>query len=107
MRRIVPRQALLAGATLAAFIITGKDAAAQGRACAELASMARADLRITKAESVPAGVQPTENRGRAALAGEGRAAMPAHCLVQGLIAPRTGVNGVAYGIGFEIRMPEG
>ncbi|NRF71971.1 tannase/feruloyl esterase family alpha/beta hydrolase [Aquincola sp. S2] len=31
--------------------------------------------------------------------------MPAHCLVTGEIAPRIGVNGVRYGIGFELRMP--
>ncbi|MGG5821179.1 tannase/feruloyl esterase family alpha/beta hydrolase [Falsiroseomonas sp. HW251] len=102
-----PRRALLAGAALVGLAGIAPDAAAQGRACADLTALARPDLRITRAESVPAGVQPAENRGRAALAGENRAAMPAHCLVQGMIAPRTGVNGVSYGIGFEIRMPEG
>jgi feruloyl esterase len=32
-------------------------------------------------------------------------ALPAHCVVQGTIAPRTGVGGVPYGIQFELRMP--
>src|SRR5689334_16894231 len=102
---VVSRRTLLAGAAMLGIAGFGQEAAAQGRACADLAAMARPDLRITRAESIPAGVQPTENRGRAALAGDNRAAMPAHCLVQGMIAPRTGVNAVTYGIGFEIRMP--
>ena len=31
--------------------------------------------------------------------------MPAHCLVSGEIAPRTGSDGVRYSIGFELRIP--
>lgn len=32
-------------------------------------------------------------------------AMPAHCVVNGEINPRIGVNGVRYSIGFELRLP--
>jgi feruloyl esterase len=35
----------------------------------------------------------------------GTTSMPAHCVVTGEINPRTGVNGVRYGIGFELRLP--
>lgn len=35
----------------------------------------------------------------------GDVAMPAHCVVTGEINPRTGVNGVRYGINFELRLP--
>lgn len=38
-------------------------------------------------------------------AGTATVRMPAHCLVSGEIAPRIGVNGVRYGIGFELRLP--
>jgi pimeloyl-ACP methyl ester carboxylesterase len=32
-------------------------------------------------------------------------ALPAHCLVQGMIDQRTGVGGKTYGMGFELRLP--
>ncbi len=35
----------------------------------------------------------------------GTTKMPAHCLITGEINPRTGVNGVRYSIGFELRLP--
>lgn len=31
--------------------------------------------------------------------------LPAHCVVQATVAPRTGTDGVAYGIQFELRLP--
>jgi hypothetical protein len=31
--------------------------------------------------------------------------LPAHCLVRGVLDPRTGVDGVRYGLGFELRLP--
>src|SRR5690348_663497 len=76
--------------------------------CAELAGLARPDLRISRAEAVPAGGLPADNPARAALTGAARsqAALPAHCLVQGTIRPRTGVENRDYGIGFELRLPE-
>lgn len=35
----------------------------------------------------------------------GSSKLPAHCVVTGEINPRTGVNGVRYGINFEMRLP--
>jgi feruloyl esterase len=78
------------------------------RACAELTALARPDLRITRAEAVPAGTLPADNPGRAALTGaaRARAALPAHCLVEGTTNPRTGAGGQSFGIGFQLRLPE-
>jgi feruloyl esterase len=90
----------------AAALLGASPALAQGRACGELAGMARPDLRITRAEAVAAGVQPAENRARAALAGPDRARMPAHCVVEGMIDPRTGAGGVSFGTGFQLRIPD-
>ncbi|TNC08659.1 tannase/feruloyl esterase family alpha/beta hydrolase [Methylobacterium terricola] len=77
-------------------------------ACGDLARLARSDLRITRAEAIPAGTLPADNPGRAALTGaaRARAALPAHCLVEGTIDPRVGAGGVSYGIGFQLRLPE-
>lgn len=96
-------RALLAAGGL---VLGAGGVAAQGMECSALRALDRADLRITRAEQVAAGTLPDENRARAALAGEGRAPMPAHCLVQGMIAPRVGAGGVAFGTGFELRIPE-
>lgn len=41
----------------------------------------------------------------AGVVSSGTVKMPAHCLVSGEINPRTGVNGVRYSIGFELRLP--
>ncbi len=103
---MMSRHARLLGSALALTGSFGATALAQTRACTDLAALARPDLRITRAEPVPAGTLPTENRGRAALAGPDRAAMPAHCVVDGMIAPRTGVGGVSFGTGFQLRLPE-
>ncbi|MFH6784582.1 MULTISPECIES: tannase/feruloyl esterase family alpha/beta hydrolase [Methylobacterium] len=77
-------------------------------ACGDLARLVRPDLRITRAEAIPAGTLPADNPGRAALTGAARAkaALPAHCLVEGIIDPRVGAGGVEYGIGFQLRLPE-
>ncbi|MEL1252031.1 DUF6351 family protein [Aurantiacibacter gilvus] len=53
---------------------------------------------ITSATGVPAG--PGE-----AAPGQAAPVLPEHCLVEGVINPRTGFGGVEYGIGFEIRLP--
>lgn len=41
----------------------------------------------------------------AGVVSSGTTKMPAHCLITGEINPRTGVNGVRYSIGFELRLP--
>ena len=104
-----------AAATLAGLLLAGQGAwaAEAGRSCASLMSLAGPDLRITRAEDIAAGQLPAENPGRAALTGAARtrAALPAQCVVEGMIAPRpalhdTGVAGKETGIGFQLRMPE-
>jgi feruloyl esterase len=81
---------------------------AQQRNCAELAGLTRPDLRITRAEPIPAGSLPADNPARAALTGaaRARAAMPAHCLVEGMIDRRIGLDGKPTGIGFQLRLPD-
>lgn len=74
--------------------------------CAALTSTS-ADVTISLHQWVPAGQLPQANPGRAALTGAAlsKAAMPAHCLVQGVIGARTGADGQAYGSHFELRLP--
>ena len=103
----MPRSHRTITASLALSTLLGANAFAQTRACADLLGLARPDLRITRAEPLPAGTLPTENRGRAALAGESRAPMPAHCVVDGMLNPRTGAGGVGFGTGFQLRIPDG
>ncbi|MCO8170734.1 tannase/feruloyl esterase family alpha/beta hydrolase [Pseudomonas sp. 21LCFQ02] len=82
-------------------------AQAASDACAGLASN-DPQVQLLKTLNVPAGEIPKANPGRAALTGQAlsKAAMPAHCLVEGLINPRQGSDGQAYGIRFELRMPQ-
>ncbi|MDT8332826.1 tannase/feruloyl esterase family alpha/beta hydrolase, partial [Roseomonas gilardii] len=91
MRIDTTRGPLVAG--LAVALLTAPAAlAAAPRDCAGLTALAGPDLRIARVEALPAGQLPAENPGRAALTGAARAqaAMPAHCLVEGMIAPRQG-----------------
>ena len=52
---------------------------------------------VEKAEIVPAGPIPGPG-------GNGDP-LPEHCLVQGILNPRTGAKGQKFGIGFDLRMP--
>ncbi|MFV0384229.1 tannase/feruloyl esterase family alpha/beta hydrolase [Paracoccus sp. (in: a-proteobacteria)] len=77
--------------TLAAILpmLAGTPAMAQdSKACAALAGVAAFDTIVSRAEPVPAAN-----------------GQPAHCLVQGVIEPRIGAQGRAFGTGFELRMP--
>jgi len=71
--------------------------------CAQLATVAIANSRLTLTESVAAGtiqltgVQPG--------APGSQAPVPAHCHVQGNINERTGIDGKRYAIGFDLRLP--
>ncbi|WP_060847578.1 tannase/feruloyl esterase family alpha/beta hydrolase [Methylobacterium aquaticum] len=117
-RRAQPRRPFLGSAmvlsalVLSAMVFSAMVFSGQARAgplaCGDLAGLARPDLRIDRAEAVPAGTLPADNPARAALTGAARAkaALPAHCLVEGTIDPRTGVGGVPYGTGFQLRLPE-
>ena len=66
--------------------------ASPGLACAELpgAVSSLPGLRVTQSSAMPA-----DDKGH-----------PAHCLVQGQLAERTGVDGKRYAIGFEMRLPQ-
>ena len=79
----------------------------QSPQCTQLQQLGTATFRIDEARVVPAGTKPEANATRAALTGSAldTSAMPEHCMVRGVLEPRTGVGGVAYGVGFELRMP--
>ena len=73
------------------------------QACVALAQMAGSNLDISTAKFMPAGTQlpPAPPM----TAGPPLPPLPAHCLVQGVLAPRTGADGKHYGLGFEMRLP--
>ncbi len=106
MRPPMPRAWLLlggAGAALLAACATQTGGPAQHAGlpavdCPQLATkFVAAGVRITAAESVPAGLTVS---GMAA-----PVVMPAHCKVLGRMNERTGVDGKPYAIGFEMRLP--
>lgn len=76
----------------------GRLAPATGAAlkgCEALAQFGYADTRIVSAVPVAAGpIAPSNHR------------VDAHCLVQGQMKPRKGVDGQDYAIGFEMRLPQ-
>lgn len=82
-----------------AVLLTASYVQAAGR-CEDLVKLAFPRVVINKAESQAAG---TLNGGGP---GAPRVQLPAACVVQGMIAKRTGVDGKSYGIGFEVRLPE-
>jgi hypothetical protein len=67
--------------------------------CRDLQSFVLPGLRIDVVRAVPAGVTPMPGPAASAVA------LPAHCLFQGTLAPRTGSDGQQFGIGFELRLP--
>ncbi|MFC1494869.1 tannase/feruloyl esterase family alpha/beta hydrolase [Thermodesulfobacteriota bacterium] len=64
--------------------------------CSGIAKLAGPDFVVEKAEIVPAGPIPGP--------GGNNTQLPEHCLVQGILNPRTGANGQKFGIGFDLRM---
>ena len=92
--------------TLLALALANSAMADDAQRCAALVSH---DPTVTLSlhQWIAAGQLPQANPGRAALTGAAlsKAAMPAHCLVQGVIGARTGVAGQAYGTHFELRLP--
>lgn len=81
-------------------IASGPLAAAQS--CVGLMRMQLAGVSIRNAAAIAA-AQPQVN---SSPAGPPLAALPAHCLVGGMIDQRTGFEGKTYGMGFELRLPE-
>lgn len=74
-------------------------APAEAAACQGLVSLATPKLQITATQLIPAG--PLTTVPAMARLGD----LPEHCLVRGIIAPRTGTDGRQYGVGFEVRLP--
>lgn len=71
--------------------------------CAALArfTMKGQDIKITRAEDLPAGLPPAAPNGPPGP----RMSLPAHCRVEGVLDQRTGRNGKPYAIGFAIALP--
>jgi len=65
--------------------------------CSDIANLANPEFVVEKAEIVPPGPMPGP--------GGNDDNLPEHCLVQGMLNPRTGAKGQKFGIGFELRMP--
>ena len=81
----------------------GAEKAAKSSQCAALAKLAGPSFVVEKAEIVPAGPAPAaDGSGAADSLG---APLPEHCLVQGMLNPRTGADGRKFGLGFDLRMP--
>ena len=85
--------------TFALMLIAAARMQAAGR-CEDLAKLVLPDVAITKAESLAAGTPAPARLGAPSVP------LPAACVVQAMIAKRTGVDGKSYGIGFELRLPE-
>jgi feruloyl esterase len=81
----------------------GADKTAKASNCAALANLAAPGFVVEKAVIIPAGPAPAED-GSGAVDGLG-APLPEHCLVQGMLNPRTGADGRKFGLGFDLRMP--
>ncbi|MEO6292381.1 MAG: tannase/feruloyl esterase family alpha/beta hydrolase, partial [Burkholderiaceae bacterium] len=99
MKTIV--KTVLAGSVsvaLAGCAFLGKKEPLAGVDCQQIATHFVANgVRITGAESVPAGLT---------VSGMAQPyAMPAHCKVMGKMNERTGIDGKPYAIGFEMRLP--
>lgn len=71
-------------------------------ACQRLRALANDGLVVTSARWLDAGPAPPGGM----LPMRPRPRLPAHCLIRGVLAPRVGVGGTKYGLGFELRMPD-
>jgi feruloyl esterase len=81
----------------------GAEKAAKASQCAALAKLSGPGFVVEKAEIIPAGPAPAAD-GSGAVDSLG-APLPEHCLVQGMLNPRTGADGRKFGLGFDLRMP--
>ena len=89
MRKLLP----LAGC--AVLVAVASHAAVRAdRDCAGVASLTVAGTTITAADAVPSQTSSGD-------------ALPAYCRVRGISNERVGVGGVTFGIGFELRLPDG
>lgn len=97
-------QPTVPGIAMAAFILLQQPVAGGlqnvqpgADACRALTAATLAATTITSASYSEAGTGPGPNA----------PALPAHCVVRGAIAPRTGVDGKTYETRFELRLPTG
>ncbi|MGB7601811.1 MAG: hypothetical protein WBM24_15995, partial [Candidatus Sulfotelmatobacter sp.] len=70
--------------------------------CTALKSITLTGVEITNSEAVPAGKTIAPAYQGATAVGP----LPAHCRIDGIINRRKGVDGVEYGIGFSVALPE-
>jgi hypothetical protein len=81
----------------------GADKTTKTSQCEALADLAVPGFVVEKAEIVPAGPAPAADGSGAV--NDGSELLPEHCLVQGMLNPRLGVNGRKFGLGFDLRLP--
>src|SRR5581483_4414961 len=94
--------ALLAEAAAPADGAPSSAASALQERCRDLRNFALPGLRVDAVRAVPAGAMPAPTPSNAAAG----IVLPAHCLFQGTLGPRTGPDGLHFGIGLELRLPE-
>ena len=97
VRRFLPVG--LVGLALAGSATSLSAAVTAAADCAAVATLAFPDTEVTAADPVAAGTFP-------AGATDGRP-LPAYCRVRATIDQRIGAGGVAFGIRFELRLPDG
>lgn len=102
--RLLARASFLAASTMLGH---SSLAASLSETCQALSKDTADDVVIAKVEYRQAG-PAAEDPERMMTGASGRGAqLPAHCIVQGEIEPRTGADGKHYGIRFEVRLPDG
>jgi Tannase and feruloyl esterase len=76
--------------------------------CADLVNfkISGTNVQITKAEEVPTASPGTVRASMSSTPDRIPVAIPSYCRADGVIDPRTGVDGKAYAIGFEIALPD-
>jgi len=102
-RKTLAAGALLAGAAGAAILSSpalGEAESGMAERCEMLAGQEMGDVQITAAAFHAAGREIAGALGAPAMS------LPPHCLVEGMINERVGAEGVTYGIGFELALPE-
>lgn len=75
-------------------------------ACQALANAGTDNVKIQKVQYLAASKAAQDAQSSLTGASASGMALPAHCLVQGEIEPRTGADGRHYGIRFELRLPD-
>ncbi len=101
LRRAILLAPLLATAAVAQSPETPVATVGEAQCKAMASYQLRAGVTITSARMVPASAASASSMPGA----PPTPALPAHCMVEGIIDPHTGANGTAYGIGFALALP--